>query len=476
MPDGVVQWFDPSTGEGIIRRGGRRYAVRSGVMEPAARVGGARVHFDVLRDEGVLRAENVVLRHGTRVSPRQTGFGDLSGAREPAATGGAASSRSNPTPVVAYDHHPARAVQDWARLLADGRLDDAVLQCAPDVVLHDGEDELAGIEALRRWWDASPQLGAGVAPTVTGVGPDAFELSWDDPSPNRIRVRVAHGLISEQWDEAAAATEEGAEHGGRRALGTLEISSAGHITSSELAYAEDKVAKVLADVGRPVLHTDIRLEKSADASLERPAMARLMVLVDGEPVRAQVRAAEMTEAIDLLDARARRRLTQLAEHRQTLRRRGPTSPEGQWRRGDAPTERPPHLPRPAAEREIVRRKSFTTAEATVDEAIFDMEALDHDFFLFTDLASGQDAVVHARDDGTYGLQYASGADEDPTEPTAAVVEVQPDQAPRFTVDQAREHLDLSGAPWLFFVDADHDRGRVLYRRDDGHYGLIAPAG
>lgn len=477
MPDGVVQWFDPSTGEGIIRRGGRRYAVRGGAMEPAARVGGARVHFDVLRDEGVLRAENVVLRQGTRVSPRQTGFGDLSGAREPAAAGGAASSRGNPAPVVAYDHHSARAVEDWARLLADGRLDDAVLQCAPDLVLHDGGDELAGVEALRRWWDASPQLGAGVTPTVTGVGPDTFELSWDDPSPTRIRVRVAHGLISEQWDEAAAAaTDEGVADGGRSVFGTLEISSAGSVTSSELAHAEDKVAKVLADVGRPVLHTDIRLEKSADPSLERPAMARLIVLVDGEPVRAQVRAAEMTEAIDLLDARARRRLTQLAEHRQTLRRRGPTSPEGQWRRGDAPTERPPHLPRPAAEREIVRRKSFTTAEATVDEAIFDMESLDHDFFLFTDLASGEDAIVHVREDGTYGLQYASGAGEDQTEPTAAVLEVQPDEAPRFTVDQAREHLDLSGAPWLFFVDADHDRGRVLYRRDDGHYGLIAPAG
>lgn len=477
MPDGVVQWFDPSTGEGVIRRGGRRYAVRASAMDRAARVGGARVHFDVQRDDGVLRAENVVLRRGTRVSPRQSRFGDLSGARQPAATGGAASSRSNPAPVVAYDHHPTRAVEDWARLLADGRLDDAMLQCAPDVVLHAGDDELAGIEALRRWWDASPQLGAGATPTVTGVGPDTFELAWDDPSPRRIRVRVAHGLLSEQWDEAAAgATDGDAEDEGRSVGGTVEISSAGSVTSSELAYAEDKVAKVLADVGRPVLHTDIRLERSADTSLERPAMARLIVLVDGEPVRAQVRAAEMTEAIDLLDARARRRLTQLAEHRQTLRRRGPSSPEGQWRHGDAPTERPPHLPRPAAEREIVRRKSFTTAEATVDEAIFDMEALDHGFFLFTDLASGQDAVVHARDDGTYGLQYARGVDEDPTEPTAAVVGVQPDQAPRFTVDQAREHLDLSGAPWLFFVDADRDRGRVLYRRDDGHYGLIAPAG
>ncbi|HAS10737.1 MAG TPA: hypothetical protein DCS55_09525, partial [Acidimicrobiaceae bacterium] len=161
-----------------------------------------------------------------------------------------------------------------------GRLDDAVLQCAPDVVLHDGGDEQAGIDALRRWWDTSPQLGAGAAPEITGVGPDTFELAWDDPSPNRIRVRVAHGLISAQWHEAAAgATDGNAEDEGRSVGGTVEISSAGSVTSSELAYAEDKVAKVLADVGRPVLHTDIRLERSADASLERPAMARLIVLV-----------------------------------------------------------------------------------------------------------------------------------------------------------------------------------------------------
>src|SRR5690606_921596 len=157
---------------------------------------GARVHFDVLRDDGVLRAENVVLRHGTRVSPRQTGFGDLSGAREPAATGGAASSRRNPAPVVSYDHHPARAVEDWAGMLAARRRVVAFSYCAPVSVLLVGCVVLSGIVAFRRWWDASPQLGAGFAPTVARVGPDTFELTWAEPSPNRIRVRVAHGLVS----------------------------------------------------------------------------------------------------------------------------------------------------------------------------------------------------------------------------------------------------------------------------------------
>lgn len=475
MPDGVVQWFDPSSGEGVIRRGGRRYAVRAEDMEPVARVGGARVHFDVARDEGVLRAERVSLRSGSRVNRRQSRFGDLAGARAPAATGGEASSRTNPDPVIAYDHHPARAVEDWADLLTDGLVDDAVLQCAPDVALHaDGED-LAGTEALRRWWDRSPVLGKGVRAAVTGAGPDSFDVRWEEPAAVVVRVRVAHGLIAEQWDEAAGAGTP-VEAEGAPELGTIEISSSGVVRSSDLAYAEDKLAKVLADIGRPVLHTDIRLEKSADPSLERPAMARIIVLVDGEPVRASVQAAELTEAIDLLEARIRRRITQMAEARQALRRRGPTSPTGQWRRGDAPTERPPYLPRPAAEREIVRRKTFTTAEATIDEAIFDMESLDHDFFLFTDLASGQDAVVHRRDDGSYGLLYADGPGDDPLEPTAAAVAVQPEAASRQAVDEARDNLDMTGAPWLFFVDVETDRGQVLYRRLDGHYGLITPAG
>ena len=28
--------------------------------------------------------------------------------------------------------------------------------------------------------------------------------------------------------------------------------------------------------------------------------------------------------------------------------------------------------------------------------------------------------------------------------------------------------------WVFFRDADSGRGHVLYRRYDGHYGLIVP--
>jgi Sigma 54 modulation/S30EA ribosomal protein C terminus len=39
------------------------------------------------------------------------------------------------------------------------------------------------------------------------------------------------------------------------------------------------------------------------------------------------------------------------------------------------------------------------AAETPDEAVFDMESLDHDFFLFTNLDTGDDNAVHRAGDG-----------------------------------------------------------------------------
>jgi hypothetical protein len=48
-------------------------------------------------------------------------------------------------------------------------------------------------------------------------------------------------------------------------------------------------------------------------------------------------------------------------------------------------------------------------------------------------------------------------------------------APLLTTDEAVERLNMTGLPFVFYLDADHVAGRVLYRRYDGHYGLATPA-
>jgi Sigma 54 modulation/S30EA ribosomal protein C terminus len=49
------------------------------------------------------------------------------------------------------------------------------------------------------------------------------------------------------------------------------------------------------------------------------------------------------------------------------------------------------------------------------------------------------------------------------------------RARRLTLPAALGVLDHSDAPFVFFANTDTGRGNVLYRRHDGHYGLITPA-
>ena len=51
----------------------------------------------------------------------------------------------------------------------------------------------------------------------------------------------------------------------------------------------------------------------------------------------------------------------------------------------------------------VRRKRVAVNDMDIDEAIMQMELLDHSFFIFRDIDSGVMSIVYKRDDGGYGL-------------------------------------------------------------------------
>ena len=134
---------------------------------------------------------------------------------------------------------------------------------------------------------------------------------------------------------------------------------------------------------------------------------------------------------------------------------------GEWRHGDLPSTRWASIEVPVDEREVVRHKSFAAAPMTTEEAWFDLDLLGHDFYLYIDAETGAEAVVTAGDDGPV-VHYAKGTDESPP-------------APLYSQRSAKEALDVSGAPWLFFRASTDGRGQVLYRRYDGHYGLVTLA-
>ncbi len=52
---------------------------------------------------------------------------------------------------------------------------------------------------------------------------------------------------------------------------------------------------------------------------------------------------------------------------------------------------------------IIRVKQFEFKPMTAEDAVMQMNLLGHDFFVFTDIESGDTCVVYQRKDGAYGL-------------------------------------------------------------------------
>ncbi|MFN8028130.1 MAG: sigma 54 modulation/S30EA ribosomal C-terminal domain-containing protein [Acidimicrobiia bacterium] len=241
------------------------------------------------------------------------------------------------------------------------------------------------------------------------------------------------------------------------------VQTHGDVNGWEREYARDKVDRLRSLAGAPVLFARVDLRWSTDPARERPVDAKASIDVNGRLVRAHVAADTVTEAVDLLDARLRERLARLSGRAET---RVHTAPRPSVRE-----VRPAFAARPADEREVVAHKSFAVGEQTVDEAVGDLELLDHDFFLFRNAATGEDNVVARADDGYELFEPRIRC------PLADVVEPvhhSPVSPPVVPLDEAIEILDLGDLPFVFFVDPDDGRGRVCYRRYDGHYGMIVP--
>jgi ribosomal subunit interface protein len=233
-------------------------------------------------------------------------------------------------------------------------------------------------------------------------------------------------------------------------------------------YAEKKIGHVCRYAHEPVLSAHAVLTLASDPARQRPAIAEATLDVNGTFVRAQVAAEQMPEAVDLLADRLRGRLVQKQERVRSRHRWIGSAAEHEWRHGDLPTQRPEHFPRPAEDRQVVRRKTFALEPMTPDEAAFDMELLGHDFLLFTDLSTGSDAVVFRTDDG-----YAVRGDVATAERASTATQIRFEgPAPTLTEADALQRLDVGNEPFVFYLDASSGRGRILYLRYDGHCGLI----
>jgi cold shock CspA family protein len=203
MPKGTLVWFDDHTGEGLIRRDGREYPVRSSDIETSARVPNAPVHFDIVRHEGVRWAVNVTLRRGTRVSAHQHRFGDLAGAHHPDEKGHHPLTDDRPGVDPAYEGRPLELVKEWVRLINLGDLSTLRLLYAPEAVLHEERKRVVGRDAIIEHMSARLSGSSPQARVLGGRdGAIAVQLSLEGRT-SLIELELAHGRVVEQRHRAA---------------------------------------------------------------------------------------------------------------------------------------------------------------------------------------------------------------------------------------------------------------------------------
>lgn len=256
-------------------------------------------------------------------------------------------------------------------------------------------------------------------------------------------------------------------------LVSTQLSVSGDVSDAEQQRSVEAFTAALTDIGESVRRCAVRLEHRTDPHHARRAHARLSVDLDGTPIFAHAVAETVDAASELATTRLHEQLRKHIDRRQDARRHGAALSDVEVGPADRTRPVPPTLP--AEERRIEARVSFGPPDSTVDEAIFDLEALGYRFHLFVETQSGDDAIVRRHDErgGAYVLRFVHGeSTRQSIDSCVADVEIDVRPAPHLPVTEAVDLLDIAGHDDVFFFDPEIERGSVLYRRLDGHLGLV----
>ncbi|MGA5820957.1 sigma 54 modulation/S30EA ribosomal C-terminal domain-containing protein [Kitasatospora sp. NPDC094028] len=244
----------------------------------------------------------------------------------------------------------------------------------------------------------------------------------------------------------------------------VTVRAFGVVPGEVLAEARARVAAVAAaaEEGTLVESLRVRLATAAGGLRAHDAvLAQVNAEVDGRRIRVQATATGPGDPLDRVVEALRARIR---------------AATGAWapRPWAVPAVRAASVaaaPPPDGAPRIARRKRPRLVRCTPEAAARTMDAMDYDIHLFTDPATGTDAVVYRV--GPTGYRLARTLPAGPAARRSSPITLSPHGAPRLTEEEAVDRLAAAELPFLFFAHPASGRGRVLYRRFDGHLGLVS---
>jgi ribosome-associated translation inhibitor RaiA len=249
----------------------------------------------------------------------------------------------------------------------------------------------------------------------------------------------------------------------------VEIALDEGITGADADAVRHSVAHLPAYIHQPVSRARLTLRRIGRARVERGYVADASVIVNGRIIAAHAAGTTALEAADAARDRLRRQVRRVAEkgrHGRNGKRLDEALPIDLAHRPEGGVKAP-------SQRRIVRRRTYLSVPLGTLDAIDGLLSMDLEFMLFVHARTHEDVAVHLQDDGQFGLLFPDGsrlADEDD------IVVPRPSRYPGpLALSAARVEMDFLDHRFLYFLDAEDNRGKVIYLRHDGDYGLVEPA-
>ncbi len=173
------------------------------------------------------------------------------------------------------------------------------------------------------------------------------------------------------------------------------------ITDSIREYVNQKIEKAVTHYQALTTEVDVNLSIARNPRINSKQTAEVTIYVNGSVVRAEESAESLYASIDLVADKIARNLRKYKEKR-SEKNRVPFKPTETI--GEAPIipdllqDREPELPA-----QVVRTKYFAMQPMTPQEALEQLELIDHDFYMFLNSETGEINVVYERNHGGYGV-------------------------------------------------------------------------
>ena len=175
-------------------------------------------------------------------------------------------------------------------------------------------------------------------------------------------------------------------------------------------YTENKLSRAVGHLDGLVQEADVHLSVARNPRVPQQT-DEVTLFASGTVIRAQERSENLYASIDLVANKLARQLQRHKDRRNNHHQKTTAQTadvelnlnsdlQGDLQ-GDLTAGRSAQLPAP-----VVRTKYYAMPAMSLDDAIHQLEVIDHDFYVFREKQSGELQVVYQRNHGGYGVIQA----------------------------------------------------------------------